>query len=47
MTDEEMVGQLMVGYSSDLDTAKEDGSIRTRAGYLFESDAFGYKSTKR
>lgn len=44
MSDEEMVGQLIVGVCSDLDTAKEDVTSYSLAGFLFESDAFSYKT---
>lgn len=44
MTDEELVGQLIVGISSDADTAKEDVKTYSLAGFLFESDAFAYKT---
>ncbi len=44
MSDEEMVGQLIVGVCSDLDTGTEDIKKYSLAGFLFESDAFSYKT---
>lgn len=44
MSKEDMVGQLIVGICSDLDSGSADIVHYGLAGYLFESDAFSYKS---
>ncbi len=44
MSKEEMAGQLIVGICSDLDTGTADIAQYHLAGYLFESNAFLYKS---
>lgn len=44
MTTEDMVGQLIVGICSDLDTGTADLSRYHLSGYLFESEAFTYKT---
>ena len=44
MTDEEMVGQLLLGVCSDLDAASDELTQYGLAGFLFESDAFSGKT---
>lgn len=44
MSKDEMVGQLIVGVCSDMESGAADISHYGLAGYLFESDAFSYKS---
>ena len=44
MSDEEMVGQLIVGVCSDTDTGAEDIKNYSLAGFLFDSEAFSGKT---
>lgn len=44
MSDEEMVGQLIVGVCSDMDAGAADIVHYGLSGYLFESSAFTYKT---
>lgn len=44
MSKEEKIGQLIVGICSDLESGEADLTHYGLAGYLFEGDAFSYKS---
>lgn len=44
MTKEQMVGQMLLGVTSDPDTAKTDINRYSLGGYLFDSSCFDYKS---